>query len=240
MAASCSHVGAVNTAKNPVSHIVEEKSGIDRMNAIDIPPEEYYDALRADMESRHPKADKFVMDHAMSLEAFLDKAIAAGFSFGIEKAQVLVIRGKLLGHWVAREGASPDPERVQAIMDFAPLKDVKHIQQFLGCCNWLRIYMLASYAHAAKVLGEYQQEGKEWPGKGIGTASSSGCKAFRALKLMAKHHINLAVMDEEAAISGSRRLEQISDCSGYAWGGAIAQMTGDLTGVKMLAMEERD
>ena len=83
---------------------------------------------------------------------------------------------------------------------------------------------------------EYQQEGTEWPRKGIGTASSSGCKAFRALKLMAKHHINLAVMDEEAAINGSRPLEQIADCSGYAWGGAIVQMTGDLTGVKMLAM----
>ena len=91
MAASCSHVGAVSMVKNPVYHIVEEKGGIDRMNAVDIPPEEYYDALRADMESRHAKADKFVMDHAMSLEAFLDKAIAAGFSFGIEKAQVLVI-----------------------------------------------------------------------------------------------------------------------------------------------------
>ena len=166
MAASCSHVGAVNTVRNPVYHIVEEKGGIDRMNAIDIPPEDYYDALRADMKSRHPKADKFVMDHAMSLEAFLDKAIAAGFSFGIEKAQVLVIRRKLLGHWVAREGA-----------------------------------------HAAKVLGEYQQEGTEWPGKGIGTATSPGCKAFRALKLMAKHYISLAVMDEEAAINGSRPLE---------------------------------
>ena len=53
---------------------------------------------------------------------------------------------------------------------------------------------------------------------------------------MAKHHISLAVMDEEAAINGSRPLEQIADCSGYAWGGAIVQMTGDLTGVKMLAM----
>ena len=98
MAASCSHVGVENTVRNPVYHIMEEKGGIDRMDAIDIPPEEYYDALRKDMESRFPKADKFVMGHAVSLEAFLDKAIAAGFSFGIEKAQVLVIRGKLFGH----------------------------------------------------------------------------------------------------------------------------------------------
>ena len=85
MAASCSHVGAVNTAKNPVYHIVEEKGGIDRMNVVDIPPEEHYDALRADMESRHPKADKFVMDHAMSLEAFLDKAIAADLASGSKR-----------------------------------------------------------------------------------------------------------------------------------------------------------
>ena len=38
VAASCSHVGAVNTVKNPVYHIVEGKGSIDRMNAVDIPP----------------------------------------------------------------------------------------------------------------------------------------------------------------------------------------------------------
>ena len=42
------------------------------------------------------------------------------------------------------------------MVDLAPLKEKLHVQQFLGCTNWLRWYMVKEYASAAKILGEYQ------------------------------------------------------------------------------------
>ena len=57
--------------KYPVSHIVEEEGGIDRMATTEVPTEEYYQALRADMQKRHGQACPYVLDHLLSLEAFL-------------------------------------------------------------------------------------------------------------------------------------------------------------------------
>ena len=44
----------------------------------------------------------------------------------------------------------PDGERIQAVVDFAPLKELKHLQQFLGCTNWLRPHLPVGYVHAVK------------------------------------------------------------------------------------------
>ena len=42
-----------------------------------------------------------------------------------------------------------------------------------------------------------------------------------------------AVFDEEAAIYGSRPLEQVADACGFAWGSTNLQMTADLTRFKV-------
>ena len=83
------------------------------------------------MLRRHPQADTHLLDHLVSLEAFLDKSILFVFSFRINKAEVVVAEGKLLGHRIGRDGSSPDEERCH----FPPLREKLHIQQFLGCAN---------------------------------------------------------------------------------------------------------
>ena len=82
----------------------------------------------------------------------------------------------------------------------------------------------------AKILGAYQKPGAVFPPEGLGPGTSEGDKAARAIKAMAKHHIEQAVMDEAAAVDGSRPLEQIADSSGFAWGGSCVQTTADLSG----------
>ena len=121
-------------------------------------------------------------------------------------------------------------------MDFATLKELLHVQQFLGCTNWLRVYLHAVYVHSAKIVGELQKEGAFFPKEGYGEKDTRFCKAIRAIKLMCKFHINLAVLDEAAAIDGSRPLEQIADSSGIAWGGALTLMSADMHTLKILAM----
>ena len=178
------------------------------------------------------------MEHAISLEAFLDTSIVAGFSYGVDKAQVAVIAGKLLGHMVSRSGASAESDRVQAIVEFAPLKEPSHVRQFVGCTNWIRWYLASYYATAVKILAEYMRPEAKFPAIGLGAEGekSEGSKVVRAIKIMAAHCIETAVMDEAAAIDGSRPLEQIADACGYAWGSTDVQMTHDLTRFKVLLM----
>ena len=182
------------------------------------PTDYYYDRLSEDLRRRHPQADSHLIDHLVSLEAFLDKSILFGFSFGINKAEVVVAEGKLLGHKIGRSGSSPDEERCQAVVDFPPLREKLHIQQFLGCANWLRGYL----------------PGAEFPEGGLGAGATAGCKAFKAIKQMMQRHICLASFDEAAAADGSCPLEQIADASGIAVGGSVLQMTRDLSRVKVL------
>ena len=66
------------------------------------------------------------------------------------------------------------------------------------------------------------------PPEGLGPGKLPGDLAVRAIKVMACDMIELAVMDEAAAIDGSRPLEQIADSSGIAWGGTCLQMSKDL------------
>ena len=107
----------------PSHHIVEEAGGLDRLAEVLPPTEESYAALRTDPGDRHPRADPRVLDRLLTLEAFLDKGILAGFSYGRDKAEVPVTEGKLLGHKIGRWGSRADGERVLAVPDFAPLKE---------------------------------------------------------------------------------------------------------------------
>ena len=52
---------AVEIAKNPIYHIVEEPGGIDRMTSVEVPTEAYYEALRSDLGERYPQASPFVL-----------------------------------------------------------------------------------------------------------------------------------------------------------------------------------
>eukprot|EP00975_Prorocentrum_lima_P051336 10752494-Prorocentrum_lima.AAC.1 len=68
--------------------------------------------------------------------------------------------------------------------------------------------MREEYGHAIKVLGEYMKPGAVFPPEGLGVGNTPGDLAVKAIKLMARDMIKLAVMDEAAAIDGSRPLEQ--------------------------------
>ena len=157
------------------------------------------------------------------------------FGAGV-KAQIAVSEGGLLEHKVGRRGAHADGERIKAIDEFAPLRDQSQVRQFVGSTNWGRWYMASMYATAVKILGEYMKPGAKFPEAGLGPGSTTGDKAVKAIKLMAKHNIETAVLDEAGAIDGGRPLEQIADACGYAWGSTNVQMTADLSRFKALLM----
>ena len=83
------------------------------MHEVEIPTEEYYQALRKSMGERHPKAGSHLLDHLLEVEAMFDVCIVGGFSMGIPKAILAAISGPMLGDNVGRHGRTPNGERVQ-------------------------------------------------------------------------------------------------------------------------------
>ena len=78
--------------------------------------------------------------------------------------------------------------------------------------------MMSMYSTLCEILGQFLKPGAVLPPGGIGAGDQECDKAFKAIKLLAAHFINLGVMDEAAAMDGSRPLEQLADSSGIAWG----------------------
>ncbi len=77
--------------------------------------------------------------------------------------------------------------------------------------------MSAEYAQALQVLGEFFKPSAEFPAAGLGVGDGLEDKAVKAIKIMASNLIRLSVLDQAAAMDGSKSLEQIADSSGIAW-----------------------
>ena len=213
------------------------------MTDCEVPPAEYYIELQKDLIRRHPKACRHVIEHLVVLEAFFDNSIVAGFSYGVAKAQLLKVKAVLLGNLVGRFGSTADPEKTEAIMNFDPLREQTHVRQFLGCTNWTRWFLPEYYPIAAKILGQFNKAEACFPPEGLGGTKApattdpkmlEGHNAVLAIKLMARHCVNRAVMDVAGAIDGSRPLELIAGACGYGWGGVVVQMNADMTNFNVL------
>lgn len=97
---------------------------------------------------------------------------------------------------------------------------------------------MSYYPFAVKILGAYLKPKAVFPLVGLGHKddNSEGSKAVVAIKIMCIHNIQISVMDEAAAIDGSRPLEQVADACGYAWGSTNLQMSEDMTRFRVLLM----
>ncbi len=74
-----------------------------------------------------------------------------GLTINPSKCTFAVSSVKFLGHMVDGNGIVPLPRHVQAIQEFAPLADIKQLQQFLGLVNFYRRF-LPSAARTLKPL----------------------------------------------------------------------------------------
>ena len=106
-------------------HLVQDRPGLERILAEELPPEEYYDELARILRAKFPRADPKLVEHAVPLAAAFDRATAFALSFGIAKFQLAHIKAKLVGEIVARDGRSPNPEIVRAIKKVAAYQDPK-------------------------------------------------------------------------------------------------------------------
>lgn len=117
-----------------------------------------------------------------------------------------------LGHIISKEGIKANPKKVEVIHDYPRPKTVKHIQRFLGMCNYFRRYV-RNYAKLAKPLTMLLR--KEQPFMW----SEAQQKSFDALKTALAEEVTLA-------FPGDEQLYVTCDSSAHSIGGMLS--TGEL------------
>ena len=77
-------------------------------------------------------------EHAEHLRLVLEKLREHQLYAKYSKCEFWLPEVTYLGHVISKDGIAINPERVQAILDWTPLKNVKQVKSFLGlasCCR---------------------------------------------------------------------------------------------------------
>ena len=199
-----------------IGHIVMDELSLEEMLDLEIPHDGYYDEFEKYLRARWPAASEAVVEHARALEELLDVCIVTGFSFSCKKANLYRIRVQFVGSIVDRKGVEPLPHHTAAIRDFPQILDVTALRRFIGTVNWVSLHLSSEYGAASKNLTKYM-------GKTPFPLDDKALKAIDIIKDLACKCIGLAVLDEAAALDGSRPLEMVADCSKLGWGATLYQ-----------------
>ena len=85
-----------------------------------------------------PKSDQ---EHLKHLRQIFITCRKYGISLNPKKSLFSLEEGKLLGHIISKDGIRIDPDRIQAIIQMPPPRNIKELQAFLGKINFLRRFI---------------------------------------------------------------------------------------------------
>jgi len=99
--------------------------------------------------------------HVSCLWEVFDHLRAAGLKLKRSKCALLQPEVTYLGHVVGRDGFATDPEKVQAVKEWAVPRDLPELQAFLGLVGYYRQYK-PGFAGLAKPLNQLTAKGVRW------------------------------------------------------------------------------
>ncbi|KAL6738862.1 hypothetical protein Aduo_012361 [Ancylostoma duodenale] len=80
-------------------------------------------------------------EHRQNLEALFGRIHTYGFRVRIEKCNFMMSEIRYLGDIIDRNGRRPDPEKIRAITEMPPPKDVVQLRSFLGMVNYYGVFI---------------------------------------------------------------------------------------------------
>ena len=92
-------------------------------------------------------------EHLEHLQIVFDRLIAANMKIKPSKCQFGKNKVTYLGHVFSNHGIQVDPQKIEAVKSFPVPTKVKHIQSFLGLCNYYRKFV-KDYSKIASSLSE--------------------------------------------------------------------------------------
>lgn len=121
---------------------------------------------------------------------------------------------KYLGHYITPEGLKMDPERISAILDLPPTRNLKHLISFLQTCSWYRRFIM-NFSAVAEPLTRLTKKNAIW------LWGSEQQSAYEDLK----HRLTSAPILGQADESKPYIIK--SDASNYALGAVLVQGEGE-------------
>jgi len=88
------------------------------------------------------------MDHLTAL----NKLTSAGFTINARKCSFCKPEIKFLGHVVSREKLMPNPQRIEAILNYPAPRNQKQLRRFLGVCSFHQRFIINYASYVAPLL----------------------------------------------------------------------------------------
>ncbi|UYV63207.1 K02A2.6-like [Cordylochernes scorpioides] len=82
-----------------------------------------------------------IRDHNIKLEQLLMRAREKNLKFNNDKIRLCSNQVNYMGHILSDEGLRPDPGKVKAIKAISRPQNVREIQKYLGCVNYLTKFL---------------------------------------------------------------------------------------------------
>lgn len=92
-------------------------------------------------------------EHNENLREVLKRLLDANLKINGDKCQFFATRVRYLGHIVDRDGIRTDPDKVEAIVQIPPPKDIHELRHFLGMAGWYSRF-IADYATVCAPLNK--------------------------------------------------------------------------------------
>jgi hypothetical protein len=78
---------------------------------------------------------RFIWEHTNDVHRIMHRIKCAGATFSGTKTQICRRKALIVGQLCHPEGRSPDMERVDKILSWAPLENPQEVRRFLGLCG---------------------------------------------------------------------------------------------------------
>ena len=98
-----------------------------------------------------------IQEHNDNLTAVIEIIHQLGVRLEPKKCEYLKPKLEYLGHIITKEGVKPNPQKINCIKNFRPLKNVKDIQSFLGLAGYYRKF-IKNFSTIARSLTKLTQE----------------------------------------------------------------------------------
>ena len=77
-------------------------------------------------------------EHCNRIELVLRKLYQNNLTLKLDKSKFITQELPFLGFILSETGIKPSPEKVEVIQNFPKPKNIRHLQSFLGICNYYR------------------------------------------------------------------------------------------------------
>ena len=100
-------------------------------------------------------------EHDRNLEAALQRCDEINLKLNKKKCHIRVQEVSYIGHKLTKDGISPDPSKVEAVISMPPPEDKKALQRLLGMTNYLSKF-IPKYSEKTEILRSLLHKDADW------------------------------------------------------------------------------